>query len=136
LKQHTGFSLIELLITIMIVGIISAIALPSYSNYMFKSRRNDAKDALLKLQAAEEKFRSNNPQYTSDANALEGISGQSLEGYYAINIANANGVQFVATAEAISTGKQAGDNECQKFAINQDGPVTTAGFANDRCWGK
>lgn len=54
-----GFSLIELMVVIAIIGVILAIALPSYSDYMAKAARNDAKSAMLDLAQTEERYYSN-----------------------------------------------------------------------------
>ena len=65
-QQHGvhGFTLIELMVTVAIVAILSAIAYPAYTEYILKSRRTDAKNALLDLAARQERFYSLNNKYS------------------------------------------------------------------------
>ena len=55
-----GFTLVELMVVIVIASILMAIAVPSYKNSIRKSRRTDAKTALLDLAGREERFNSTN----------------------------------------------------------------------------
>ena len=79
MTKHIGFTLIDLIVAVAIVGLLVAIALPSYTAFVQKARRSDATSALVQLAIAQEKHRSNNPQYTADFNALN-LSTTSVEG--------------------------------------------------------
>jgi type IV pilus assembly protein PilE len=72
LKQYKipGFSLIEILIALSIVGILSAIAIPSYSRHVKKSRRSEALTALLTTQRAYELYFVQNSTYPSSGSSL------------------------------------------------------------------
>jgi len=67
MKQSKGFTLIELLIAVAIVGIISAVAYPSYQSSIIASRRADAKAALVGFAQAMERYYTNNGAYTGAA---------------------------------------------------------------------
>ena len=69
-RRARGVTLIELLITVAIVAIIAAIAIPSYNNYVLRAHRTEAKSALLSMAAAEERFYSTNNAYTNDPSKL------------------------------------------------------------------
>ncbi len=70
MKKKSGFSLIELMITVVIVGILSAIAYPSYVNYVAQSTRSDGLAAIMRVANLQEQFYLDNRQYTADMTAL------------------------------------------------------------------
>lgn len=61
--RDTGFTLIELMIAVAIVGILSAIALPAYNSYVIKGKRSQAKAVMLNLSMNEERYYTNNNAY-------------------------------------------------------------------------
>lgn len=65
-KQQQGFTLIELMIVLVIVGVLLAIAVPSYSTYKLKANRSDAFTMLNEIMQAQERFAVDNGTYTTD----------------------------------------------------------------------
>ncbi len=127
-----GFTLMELLIVIAIVGIIASIAYPSYQGSVMKSRRADATSALLKLQMDQEKHRANNPTYAASVTAADGLnwlSATTENGYYTIAIMANNAIGFTATATAVIGKSQENDTGCTTITVDQDG---AAGVLE--CW--
>ena len=131
-----GVTLIELIIVIVVVGVLAAIAIPSYRQYVLRTHRTEAKTALLNLAAAQEKFYLQNNTYATD-DLLEtappaglGLSATTENGWYTIVIADgANADEFSATATA--AGGQASDTRCATFTIDQAGVKTAT---NTDCW--
>src|SRR5580704_486474 len=126
--REAGFTLVELMVTIVIATILISIAVPSYQGQIRKSRRTDAKTALLDLATREERFSSLNNAYTNDPASLgySGVFPQSVgSGYYTINVAPptaaAAGVAAAFTATATPAGTQVKDTQCQSLSIDSTG---------------
>jgi type IV pilus assembly protein PilE len=135
-RRSPGFTLIELLIVVVVIGILTAIAIPSYLDQVRKGRRADAMDALERIQMAEAAWRANHPSYTADLTGDLALATTSVGGYYnQIGIVPAATITFktMFTATARPTGAQASD-DCGTFAINQDGPDYSGTYADANCW--
>ena len=138
MNKDNGFSLIELMITVAIVGVMGAIAYPSYTSYMKKSARADAKVGLVKLANKQERFYLQNNTYTTafDATGLN-TSAVSEEGYYNFTISSVDLVNgFILTATAVSTKNQANDTGCTVMTLSSTGVKTPNGPepGTKECW--
>lgn len=138
IKRQRGFTLIELMITVAIVGILAAIAYPSYTASVQKSRRADAQVALMEIAQREESYFLRNRSY-GDTTAL-GYSTTSADGQYTLAI-TATASTFTASATAVSGKPQAHDTPCQVLTLNDRGvkrggtSTTTAAADNAQtCW--
>lgn len=100
MRNASGFTLIELMIAVVIVGILASIALPSYQSYMQNGRRAEGQSALLDIAGRQEQFFLDNHQYTSDLTNL-GLNASpfiSEDGWYSISAACGNaGDAFACT---------------------------------------
>jgi type IV pilus assembly protein PilE len=129
-RRLAGFTLLELMIVIAIIGILASIAYPAYTEHVKRSKRADAKTALLNVQLAQEKYRANHTSYGSLDDI--GAADASPDGYYEIAISGTpDATTYTATATPNYT-----DSACGTFALNQDGKLTTGGYASADCWGK
>jgi type IV pilus assembly protein PilE len=145
-RAAAGFSLIELMATVLIVGILMAIAVPSYSNHIRKSRRTEAKTALLDLAGREERYyNAQNNAYTAvAANLGYAAAGATTvmtnfsvgSGYYLVTVTASAAGTFPATYSitATPTGTQAADTTCTSFTVDQTGQQTAAGPGGATCW--
>lgn len=134
-RRTKGFTLIELMITVAIVGILAAIAYPSYLDQVRKSRRADAQSALLQAANRQERFYTTQYKYTKNLGEL-GIPSETENEAYTINIdsADANGFQISANAQDDQE-----NDDCKKLTINQRGEKTangrpTSAPISQQCW--
>jgi len=108
-KRTSGFTLIELMIVVAIIGILGAIAYPSYIDSVRKGRRSDGMDALTAAMQKQEVYRANNATYGTLAQV--NIPATSTEGYYTIAI-NAGGCAAPCLSmTAIPTTKNGQNND-------------------------
>lgn len=137
-----GFSLIELLIVVVIVGILLGIGIPSYRGYVQRTNRSDATAALLRIAAAQERFYLQQNQYADDLAAAPpgglGISGTE-RGLYELTLATDNPVtDFTISASPAPGETQADDTECWTFTLNERGQQAAFDQAgdpnNETCW--
>ena len=133
-----GFTLIELMIVVAIVAILTAIALPSYSRYVMRSRRASGHDILMQIATAQERYYTNFNKYATDLSADLGFDAASLTGeggYYIVSLApgaSANSFTLVATPQ----GAQAGD-VCKNLTLSNAGVKDWSGAkppTNGNCW--
>lgn len=108
-----GFTLIEIMIVVAIIGILTGIALPAYQAYIQKGRRADAAGALSRVMQEQERYRSSNSSYGTLSNL--GLSATSGEGHYTIAVSGNSGSGYTATATA--TGQQASDTACATMSV-------------------
>lgn len=107
IMNNKGFSLIELMIVLAIIGVLGAIAYPSYDDYMKKSRRSDAKIGLQRMADRQERFYLQNNTYTTDPANVGGTG--TKENYYVLSVDSADINGFDLTATAVPGGPQAND---------------------------
>lgn len=127
--RHSGFSLTEILVVLLVIAILVAIALPGYREHVMKNKRKDAIDALGRIQIEQEKRRGSASAYGTLADL--GLPAVSADGHYTLSIANLTATTYTAIATA--TGPQAEDKACATLEATQAGPD----IGNDQkkaCW--
>jgi type IV pilus assembly protein PilE len=135
-----GVTLIELMAVVMVIGILGMIAIPSYRQYVMRAQRTEAKNALLQLQANQERFYLANRTYGTVANLvaanLLGAGGFSERGLYQIAIAGANATGYTATATPVAGAiiDMTTDAQCTSFSITAQGVRTATGTDAANCW--
>ena len=114
--NSTGFTLVEMLVVILIVGLLAAFAYPQYLTSIVRSRRADAIESLIALQQAQENWRSNNTSYAAMTNL--GLNSLSKKGYYNISlIGTPDNTGYTASAVAVDGKSQSNDSICRQLLI-------------------
>jgi len=128
-RRHSrGFTLIELMIAVTVVAILTAIALPSYQNSIRKSRRPDAKTALLDLASRQERYFTLNNVYTDGVTvpnslgyALPANLGNAGNPDYLLSVVTPNpGTGPTFSLKAVPQGDQANDS-CGTYTLDNFG---------------
>lgn len=122
-----GFSLLELLIAVVVIGILVGVAYPSYQDYLRKTRRADAQGVLLQNAQALERFYIGGNTYVGAPLLADKSPKDGSARYYSISIV-ADGTSFTMTA--VPEGPQAGDG-CGTMTLTHNG-VKNAAKAD--CW--
>ncbi len=131
--NNQGFTLIEALIVVAIMGILAAIAYPIYDDNLRTARRADSYDSLLYVQNLQEKYRANNSTYgTLTQTGFPGTA--SVDGFYTIAVTTPTAVGYASTATAVTGTTQVNDTGCTVLTL-------TVNAANPRglrmpaaCW--
>jgi len=132
-KTMRGVTLMELMIVVVIISILTAIAYPSYRQYVAKAKRNEAKSCLLQIATMQERFYLQNSTYTADLTALGFPVGANFltdSSSYVCNVTAASPAAFAATATYQKGDAEAG--KCATFSIDGVGSKTSTPF--DDCW--
>ncbi|NDW22989.1 type IV pilin protein [Alteromonas hispanica] len=111
-RYWNGWTLVELMITVAIVGIIGAIAVPSYVSYIQESRRQAAQNDLLQMKLRQESYRLDNNSYATSAQL-----GAPVSEHYTYSVSNISATSYTLTATA--KGSQTKDTACKVITLDQ-----------------
>jgi len=125
--QATGFTLMELMITLVVMSILVGIAYPSYTEQVRKGRRADAQGAMLERVQDLERWNTNNSTYATYTLAQD----PRISAYYTLS-ATLAATTFTITATPVSTSDQAIDR-CGTMSITNAG-VKTVSTSATTCW--
>jgi type IV pilus assembly protein PilE len=143
--RSSGVTLMELLVAVAVVGILGAIAYPSYVQYVTRTHRSVAKSVLLQVADRQEQFFADNKRYTGDLTELgytsdgfmiddqgDAVADGDASRLYAIALTNTSARTF--TANAIPELAQATrDARCQTLTLTHTGQRGQTGPSSD-CW--
>lgn len=139
-RQAKGFTILELLTVVAIIGVISMVAFPSYQNYVRKGKRAEGRIALLTAVQMEERYFTTNNTYTATLSAAGILSysgtNASSAAYTITIVPAAGGIATGFTAKATPTGNFV-DTECNILTISQLGTKSMESATQtdpSKCW--
>ena len=138
MKSQKGFTLIELMIVVAIIGIIAGIAYPSYMESVRKSNRADAKASLNDVaQRLQRCFTTYNAYNSTNCAVAESLKGgatlDSGERLYTIS-ATLAATTFTLTAAPVTGKSQAADTKCGSLTLTNTGVRNASGALGVECW--
>ena len=132
--QKKGFTLIEVMITVVIVAILASIIVPSYQNAIRKSKRQIAISDMLLYKQAEERYRSNNLVYATLDNLIGvyAVNKSSLTTDYLFSIDDVTGINYRIVATPQNSQAMGSETICNPLTITGD----DLHGSNPTCWAK
>jgi type IV pilus assembly protein PilE len=140
-----GVTLVELMIVMVIIGILTAIAYPNYTQYITRTKRAVGKSMLTQLANRMEQYFQDNKSYTADLMDLGyaasriyvdragDVTTDTSEAVYYIGAESPTSTTF--TLLAVPQGPQAtNDADCGTLSLDQSGTKGASGTAPDDCW--
>lgn len=136
MNRARGFSLIELLIVVAVIGLLAAVALPSYTRYVLRSHRSAAVTGVLDLASRQARYYTTNNTYTTSLTALGYPSdpmplADSSNRYYDLSVASASTTAF--TVQAVPVLNQANDT-CGTYSYTDLGVKSISSGTLSDCW--
>lgn len=134
MQRQSGFTLVEIMIAVVIIGILTAVALPSYGSYVMRARLAEAHSALASTQPKLEQFWANTRSYEDfdDEDQDPKLMPPNTDNFvYTLENASSSGYQLVATGQGAAADF--------KYTLTQAGARATTGAPDgwtrsDTCW--
>ena len=134
-NRSQGFSLIELMIAVVIVGILAAVAIPMYSDYVTRSRRADGQATLMQVAQELERCYTQFSKYNDNSCSVVNsgvVSETSDQGFYVVTANKLDESAFTLTATP--QNEQADDTDCTALTLTHLGEQSATGNDTDSCW--
>lgn len=131
MKENKGFTLIEVMITVVIIGILASVAYPSYTQYVIKSARSEGVAAVMRVANLQEQYYLDNRTYTTDMTKL-GLDKSPFiteHGHYSVTSAGTTTTTVTATAIGIQASRE-DVIACLTITLTSDGIKGSS----EECW--
>lgn len=119
-NKHQGFTLIELMITVAVIGILVAIGLPAYNDSVRKANRSDAEAVMMDLASREQQMLVDTRSYVNTVSALRTSVPPKVQNNYSIAITLGTGSAPTFSITATPQGSQAKDS-CGQLSLDNNG---------------
>ena len=123
-KKQIGYSLTELMVAVALVGILAAIAYPSYQDHVQKVRRSAAQQALIEISGRQEQFLLDNLAYTADLNNINYTVPTEVAPFYTISVTLSAGPPQGYTISATAIGTQLNDGDLSYASDGTKSPAS------------
>ncbi|MES2820554.1 MAG: type IV pilin protein [Pseudomonadota bacterium] len=149
-KKVRGFTLIEIMITVAIIGILAAIALPMYGRYVLRSDRTEAQSLLSDAAARQERYFAQNNVYIGVQDDIAQLGLRNVSGSGATTVVTSENDKYRLTVAVVADdggytltatptegGTQTKDLECLVLTLNAQGARTASGTSSAtpmECW--
>ena len=137
--RTAGFTLIESLVSMAIIGTLMSIALPQFELQWQKTRRQDAQNSLLQLHLRQLQWRGLHAQYASTLSELNWTGTHSTSKHYILNLQSSDAQGYILHATPV--GMQSRDTKCSSMSlrISENAKVLTTSNASllsdaEECW--
>lgn len=136
-SRTRGFTLIELMITVAVIAILAAIAVPSYYQYTLRSNRSAAESVMQEIASAQERYLVDSRQFAGSLSVLGYNVPNTVAPNYKVDLAStgsvSGGIPPGYTITATPQGSQVRDTGCKTLTLNGDGSKSASGTATN-CW--
>ena len=133
-RRARGFSLIELMTVLVIIGVLSAIAYPAYQDYVRRANRSAAQSFMMTIAARQEQYLLTNRSYAATTGALNLTAPTETNGRYTFAIALPTPTSYTITATAV--GNQVVANKFGDLTLGSDGTKTSPAVPPAEEWKK
>ncbi len=136
MNRVRGFTLIELMVVVAIIGVTAAVAIPSYTSYILKSHRSAAINGVLDLASRQARYYTTNNTYSTSMTVLGYPTdpmpiGSSQDPSYNLSVASANATAF--SVQAVPVDKQTRD-ACGTYTYSDMGVKGISAGTVKECW--
>lgn len=130
MKENKGFTLIEVMITVVIIGILASVAYPSYTQYVIKSARSEGVAAVMRVANLQEQYYLDHRTYTTDMTKLGLDKSPFITEHGHYRVSSSGTITTTVTATAVGIQASRDETVCPTITLTSDGIKGPS----EECW--